>query len=323
MLWTSTPRNKEQTSLGSLIGNGLNFPWLPSLRWIDKIPTHFYQVTEIGTRSFTYSECRKMPELPEVEYVCNLIRTVLEGKTLTEVQAFPDSIVYKRQESSVVAAEIQGETLRKVGRKGKFFWLSFSEDLNLIGHLGMSGWAERTGGAHDPPKYSKLILKTFEDGIALTDPRRLGRLWLSADPANDPTIKRLGFDAYENLPKNPRFHALFKARKAPIKAILLDQSVLSGLGNYLVDEILYQAKIAPQRPASELTPSQISKLRASIVSILKLAVAADSDETKYPSNWLFHKRWGGKKGPDTIDGRPIVRDTVGGRTTAWVPSVQS
>ena len=102
----------------------------------------------------------------------------------------------------------------------------------------------------------------------------------------------------------------------------MDQHILSGIGNWVADEVLYQAKIAPQRPASSLSGSEYSALRKSIEKVIKVSVDAGVDEEKFPKTWLFHHRWGGSRGADKIGKHDIKRTTVGGRTTAWVPAVQ-
>jgi formamidopyrimidine-DNA glycosylase len=158
--------------------------------------------------------------------------------------------------------------------------------------------------------------------VALTDGRRLGRVWLGESPKADPKIAKLGPDAMDALPRGEKLAALFRKRNAPIKAVLMDQHVLSGLGNWLADEVLYQSRIAPQRLASSLSDSELATLRRKIVKVLKTAVEASADSAKYPKNWLFRHRWGGSRGAEKIGRHQIVRDEVGGRTTAWVPALQ-
>jgi formamidopyrimidine-DNA glycosylase len=87
--------------------------------------------------------------------------------------------------------------------------------------------------------------------------------------------------------------------------------------------VLYHAQIAPARAASDLGSADLRKLRESIQSVLAHAVEVDADDARFPQDWLFHHRWGGKRGSDRIGGKTIVRETVGGRTTAWVPEVQN
>ena len=111
-------------------------------------------------------------------------------------------------------------------------------------------------------------------------------------------------------------------RKIPIKAVLLDQSALAGIGNWVADEVLYQSRIAPKRIASSLVKREVSALRRAIESVLRHAVKVGADSHRYPKSWLFAHRWGGARGSTSIGGERIVREEVGGRTTAWVPTRQ-
>jgi len=124
------------------------------------------------------------------------------------------------------------------------------------------------------------------------------------------------------LPSERELGELFGRRRIPIKALLLDQSALAGIGNWIADEVLYQAGIAPKRSAASLTPSEITALRRAIRTVLARAVKVGADYKRFPKSWLFEHRWGGTRGVGRINGQRIVREEVGGRTTAWVPSRQ-
>jgi formamidopyrimidine-DNA glycosylase len=104
--------------------------------------------------------------------------------------------------------------------------------------------------------------------------------------------------------------------------VLLDQGFLAGVGNWIADEVLYQARLDPRRISSELTVSEIQRLRTKIRSVIRKAVAVDADSSRFPRTWLFHRRWGKDPEAHTIRGEKIRHTTIGGRTTAWVPGVQ-
>jgi formamidopyrimidine-DNA glycosylase len=177
-----------------------------------------------------------------------------------------------------------------------------------------------------PPRFTKLHLRFAGGGeLALADGRRLGRIRLRQDPPTEPPISALGFDAWRALPTPARFHAMLRERKSPIKAVLLDQSFAAGIGNWIADEVLYQAGIAPKRRASTLSPAEAARLRTRIRSVIGGAVRAGSDGDRFPRWWLFHRRWGHRRGgpsATTARGEHIRHETVGGRTTAWVPTAQ-
>jgi formamidopyrimidine-DNA glycosylase len=158
--------------------------------------------------------------------------------------------------------------------------------------------------------------------IAFTDSRRFARIWLHESANSCPRVGKLGFDAYTELPNDEWFNRALAKRKAPIKAVLLDQSFVCGIGNWIADEVLYHARIAPNRTAFALSELEVRSLVEAIQSVLQLAVSVDADYRRFPESWLFHHRWGGSRGADLIEGREIQRETVGGRTTAWVPAIQ-
>jgi formamidopyrimidine-DNA glycosylase len=279
-----------------------------------------------------------MPELPEVESVRRLMTRVLRGQRIVEVEVVPDEIVLGGVDPAAFRAAIEGRTLQSVGRKGKYWWLDFGEPPVVFGHLGMSGWIRELGqptirlkehgnapldDESGRPRFLKLMM-TVESGqrIAFTDGRRLARLWMGESPELDARVSKLGPDALDALPDDDGLYGILHRRKAPLKALLLDQKLFAGVGNWIADECLYQAGLAPKRTADTLTRDEVATLRTRLLEILEKAVDVNADKEQFPPDWLFHHRWDGHRGPDVIDGEPIVRETVGGRTTAWVPTRQ-
>src|SRR5678815_3349562 len=138
-----------------------------------------------------------MPELAEVETVCRLMREVLVNKRITRVEVVPDSIVFESSRPNIEDA-LAGRTVRSIGRRGKTFWIELAgPGPTVYGHLGMSGWIREVGRdstrlqAHGDaplddengrPRFLKLLLEARGRGIAFTDPRRLGRIWLGPEP---------------------------------------------------------------------------------------------------------------------------------------------
>lgn len=275
-----------------------------------------------------------MPELPEVEAARLIAARVAAGRRITAVWCAGDPIVLEASPASLRRA-LLGRRVRRAGRHGKHLWLELDRRPWLVVHFGMSGglYAPKRGGvrlrvsgsrdwrAAWPPRFTKLRL-TLDDGgeLAFADPRRLGRIRLRHDPRREPPIGDLGFDALRELPPPRRFFELLRARAAPVKAVLLDQAFAAGVGNWVADEVLYQARIDPRRPARSLSPAEGRALRSAMRSVLVTAVAAGADSDRYPRTWLFHRRW--ERGTTTTGGEPIRHDTIGGRTTAWVPAVQ-
>lgn len=281
-----------------------------------------------------------MPELPEVETVCRLLRRTLEGKRITSAEVVNDPIVFSGHSPKAVEEALVGRVVKAVGRRGKFFWLILSgAGPTVFGHLGMSGWVREVGvegtrlhghgdapfeDAEGRPRFLRLLLRVPDGtGVAFTDSRRFGRVWLSESPDHDARVRKLGPDAFDDLPSVVDLLGLFAKRRIPIKVVLLDQGTLAGIGNWIADEVLYQSRIAPKRKANSLTNSEITALRKAIRSVLARAVQVGADHRRFPKSWLFEHRWGGTRGADRVGGHPIVREEVGGRTTAWIPARQA
>jgi formamidopyrimidine-DNA glycosylase len=152
---------------------------------------------------------------------------------------------------------------------------------------------------------------TFADGgsLVLRDPRRLGRVQL------DPNIGRLGPDAATVTPA--QFRALITSGRIAVKARLLDQSKISGVGNLLADEMLWEARVSPLAPVSTLTPAQVSRLYRALKSVLAAAMANGGTHT----GAMIAARHPGGSCPR--DGAPMVHGVVGGRSTWWCSREQA
>ncbi|CAM9976792.1 unnamed protein product [Laminaria digitata] len=180
-----------------------------------------------------------------------------------------------------------------------------------------------------PPKFTKLELQMSNGAcLALTDPRRLSRVRLRVEPETSPPISLLGPDPITHPIPLDVFAAALLKPTAPIKAVLLAQDrVVSGVGNWIADEVCFQACVHPGSACNTLAPEQVAALHAKLMSVCGKACAARADYSVFPEDWLFHHRWGkGKVSPDgaprVSSGHPIHFDVVGGRTTAIVLAVQ-
>ncbi|OJJ49397.1 hypothetical protein ASPZODRAFT_61166 [Penicilliopsis zonata CBS 506.65] len=289
-----------------------------------------------------------MPELAEVSRIVHFIRQHLVGKTLSRVQAQHDDIVYGKVGTSADEFEkaMQGKTVVGAGQQGKYFWITMSSPPHAVMHFGMAGWLKikdadtyyyRTDKPQDkewPPKYWKFLLET--DGnpkteAAFVDFRRLARIRLVDCPADEirkyTPLKENGPDpvADPELVTEKWLTELVTRKKAPIKAVLLDQANISGIGNWMGDEILYQGKIHPEQYSNTLNDEQIQDLHKALHYVCSTSVELLADSEKFPEHWLFKHRWGKGKKNQTAklpNGDKIIFLTVGGRTSAVVPSVQ-
>ncbi|KAI0408377.1 formamidopyrimidine-DNA glycosylase [Xylaria palmicola] len=293
-----------------------------------------------------------MPEIAEVARVTHFLRQHLVGKTIGKIVAQDDSSVFGKVGTSGPAfqAALSGRRVVAAGSQGKYFWLELDRPPHPVMHLGMTGWihirgeqtaynryAERAGAADKDawlPKYWKFHLETDGDPevcVAFTDARRFGRIRLVDCPGAeirsntplvengpDPVVDRDAFtEAY--LSKK------MKGRHVPVKALLLDQAMISGIGNWVGDEIMYQAALHPEQYSDDFSEEEIAKLYRAICYVCDTAVGHLGDSDQFPKDWLFHHRWGkGKKdAAKTLpNGEKIMFLEVGGRTSCVVPSRQ-
>ena len=264
-----------------------------------------------------------MPELPEVETSRREVQAATLGKIIQKVVVADDHIVYEGVSPSIIDTALVGRKIIGSERRGKHFWLQLDQRPWPVFHFGMTGWMHVYRTEKDRPRFCKIEL-LLNDGVrvAMRDPRRLGRIRLRHDPLAEPPISLLGFDPLHAMPPASVFATEFSRRKAPVKAVLLDQSFSAGVGNWIADEVLYQSGIDPRRSACSLSEDETKRLRTKLKSIIRFAVKVGADDTRFPRTWLFHYRWGKTKGSVDGRGRAIAFTSVGGRTTAWVPSAQ-
>ncbi len=287
-----------------------------------------------------------MPELAEVETVRRRIDKVLKNRKIKQVVLDPqDRFLFAFADVLQIQKSLKGAKILGTGRKGKYFWLELNRRPWPIFHLGMTGnvaflepksklghqnawggsalWSEGEKSPRERLWFSRLLL-IFEGGyeMALTDPRRFGRMWLTDDPKQHPKIKKLGFDPLIDFPPPKDLALKLARRKRAIKSVLLDQSLFAGIGNWLADEILYHSRLSPHRLASSLTLPEVKRLHAQTLMVVTKAVAVSADYNKFPVNWLFHHRWGKSKTAKTSRGQKIIHEDIGARTAAWVPGWQ-
>ena len=276
-----------------------------------------------------------MPELPEVEYARKVAARVAVGREILSAVAADDSIVFDGISGAQLAERLEGATVLAACRKGKQLWLETDAEGSVLLHLGMTGHLRspddrRLKLAADtpaddgtwPPRFTKLHL-CFRGGgeLAFTNARRFGRIRWRRKPRLESPIANLGFDPHLELPDSQSFHQLLKKRKGVIKSLLLNQRFVAGVGNWIADEVLFRAGIDPRRRASDLSADEVELLRTSLQAVIDFAVSVDADKRKFPSDWLFHRRWGKVEGMKTDEGAPIEFIEIGGRTTAWVRPV--
>ena len=287
-----------------------------------------------------------MPELAEIEANRRSLETCfgLPSSSVKIVKCITsnpfDTIIFDESCTKAdLTRSLVGKNVTACCRKGKQMWIELSSGVSLLLHMGMTGAiiienekipqykAFKVEAETWPPRFTKLELELSNGTrIAFCDPRRLGRIRLRKSPALDsPPLSNLAKDPYLEVFDVKYLDSKLCDTSAPIKAVLLEQDrVFSGIGNYLADEILYQAAIHPKAASNTLSFSQIEELVKSITYVINTAVDFHCSGKQFPDNWIFHKRWSkGKKGNDNkLNGKSITFETVGGRTSAIVVSVQ-
>ena len=277
-----------------------------------------------------------MPELPEVEFGRKVAASVVVGRRLKAVEVADDPIVCEGVAPPDVERAMLGARVKAVGRRGKHLWFELDRRPWPTFHFGMTGAFRRpaetplalegsakTPDATWPPKFTKIWMKTDAgDELAMTNARRLGRIRLRDDPEQEPPIGELGFDPLVGMPSLAEFRRLLAKRRGVLKAVLLDQSFAAGVGNWIADEVLYQARLDPRRRVVDLSSDEQRALHRQLKQIISKAVAVDANKDRFPRGWLFHRRWGKNIEARTKDGAAIEFVTIAGRTTAWVPDHQ-
>jgi len=277
-----------------------------------------------------------VPELPEVEYGRLVADSVARGRVIAGVRCAADPIVFDRVSPARMKKALLGARVQAVHRRGKQIWMELDRSPHPLFHFGMTGAFLIPGGqpltlassptrteSTWPPRFTKIRL-TFDDGgeLAMTNKRRLGRIRLRDDPEHEPPICKLGFDPLDEMPSASRFASRLAQRSGNIKGVLLDQGFAAGVGNWIADEVLFQAAIDPRRSISSLSADEIQRIRAKLGAIIRTAVKVNADKNRLPDWWLFHRRWGKDTTAVTREGDAIEHLTIAGRTTAWVPGVQ-
>jgi len=267
-----------------------------------------------------------MPELPEVESARAVIERNGLRRRIADVDD-SDTFVCRPHAPGEIRHALLGSELITAMRRGKSMWCQAgpeAEAVTLGIHLGMSGkiviadadGTETDGGDYweggrKPGDYrwARFTL-TFEDGgrLMLVDPRRLGRIRLN------PPVEELGPDAQLITPA--QFRAILAGTTAPVKALMLDQQRIAGIGNLLADEILWRARIHPARIARSLTASEQGKLIKASRDVIRAALR---DGGVHALTIIPYRR-GGLTCPR--DHAPMSRGTVGGRTTWWCSAEQ-
>jgi formamidopyrimidine-DNA glycosylase len=283
-----------------------------------------------------------MPELPEVETIANGVHARVHGQRIAGVWTSGKPQTFKSPEAEIAEA-LTGATIDSVRRVGKTIVMTVkkkSEPVEFLIHLGMTGRLLVSEREVPLPPHTHAIL-TLADGreIRFVDPRRFGRLSIhTSEHGNTQGTKAAPRPAtvYAGPGREPLtisledFIALFRGRKTPIKAALLNQSLLHGVGNIYADESLFRAGIRPRRLAGRLTRDKLARLRKALIDVLRRAIklggssVSDYVDAEGMRGYfqIEHKVYGRGGEPCATCGTPIKKIVVGGRGTHFCPKCQ-
>lgn len=269
-----------------------------------------------------------MPELPEVETIANGLQRRVAGDRIESVWLGnkPEPL---KSPAAEIARTLEGARVERVRRVGKHivFDLRSRPDKPLrqwIVHLGMTGRMLVTNAETALAKHTHLVAKLASGReLRFVDPRRFGRLEVRHNQFSGPGTEPLEISAEE-------FSSLFHNRKAPIKALLLNQQLLHGVGNIYADESLFRAGIRPRRRANSLTRAELARLHSALREVLKEAISAggssvsdyvdaDGEEGFFQ---LQHRVYGREGQPCLVCKAKIKKIVVAGRGTHYCPKCQ-
>jgi formamidopyrimidine-DNA glycosylase len=275
-----------------------------------------------------------MPELPEVEIVRLGLLPAVTGRTIQSVTPIDFPGVLGDWSEAEANARLSGRTINGITRRGKYLLFSLDDDNGLIVHLRMTGVLTLDERSSPSPRFHRLTIGLDGDrDLRFADQRKFGRVTPATRETLDALARKLGPEPLSSGFTADVLFAAVHTRKAPIKAVLLDQAVIAGLGNIYVDEALFVAGIHPATVSASIAPERVTALHAAIQDVLRAGIqhrgtsfssfrTAYGDKGSNQDHLAVYGR--GKAGlPCVRCGAPLVRMSLGGRGTSFCPSCQS
>ncbi|MFN2504595.1 MAG: bifunctional DNA-formamidopyrimidine glycosylase/DNA-(apurinic or apyrimidinic site) lyase [Acidimicrobiales bacterium] len=219
-----------------------------------------------------------MPELPEVETLKRDMEKDVVGKRIRQVDVTGMRSIRRHPNKKHFIGKLEGRKIAAVQRRGKYLLVRLEGGDILVVHLGMSGQLLRSkGGVKDPPPKHTHVVITFTQGglLRFVDPRTFGEMFVTTPEELEehvPELAHLGFDPVDDVMSWNRFGELLVARKTRLKALLMDQRFVAGIGNIYSDEILWAAGLRYDRPSDKLTSQEVRRLYRAMVETLLEAI---------------------------------------------------
>jgi formamidopyrimidine-DNA glycosylase len=219
-----------------------------------------------------------MPELPEVETIRRDLQGEVVGRKIKGVEVRNGRTVRRHPSAKHFRARLEGHTIKSIDRAGKYLLLGLDDGSTLVVHLGMSGQLQRAKSAKEAKAPHTHVVITFTQGgqLRFVDPRTFGELFVSAAPVDGapalPELSHLGFDPLEDVMSWEKFWVLLAQHKSGLKALLMDQEFVAGIGNMYADEILFAAGLRYDRLSNSLSSQEVRRLYRAMVETLAEAV---------------------------------------------------
>ncbi|HKP85219.1 MAG TPA: DNA-formamidopyrimidine glycosylase [Blastocatellia bacterium] len=262
-----------------------------------------------------------MPELPEVENRLLYFRRAALGERVEHVVVTAPGMI-KSHAQRAFARLLVGRSFVAARRRGKYLIVALDDGRSLILHFGMGGDLAFYNPPEDKPPYTRIEF-IFESGarLAFTCPRKICRVLLVDSPSDVPALREMGPE-----PEGREFSLAYLGRvieESPsrqIKPLLMDQKKIAGVGNIYADEILFEAKVRPDRRAHSLAEEEIKRIHRETRRVLKRAIETGGDEN-FPSDFLVSRSNAGARCKTC--GHPIEKKKIAGRTAYFCPQCQS
>ena len=252
-----------------------------------------------------------MPELPEVETFKRYLDSTSLHHRVTGVEV-RDAYVLKRVSVRELARRLKGRRFENSRRHGKHLFVRAGTELWLRLHFGMTGWLQYLKRDEETPTTARVLFRFANNRrLAFDDQRKFGEVELIKNVEEFLQTRGIGPDALEITLSE--FKVILGKHRGAVKAILLNQQLIAGVGNLYADEILFRARMHPGTDAARLSDKDLARLFHATRYVLEKAIALKTDFNRLPKSWLLTHR--GKAGRCPRCGRALKSETIGGRTS--------
>jgi formamidopyrimidine-DNA glycosylase len=262
-----------------------------------------------------------MPELPDVEIMRMYVESTSLGKPVSGVSV-PDGRILDGVTPQALGRGLHGHAFTGAGRRGKYLLVTTDTAKTLLVHFGMTGDIAARG-SREPPEYTVAEFR-FADGSYLfyASKRILGKIALypTTDQNRIPDVARLGPEPLTRSFTFRKFTGAIGGRTAAIHTVLMNQELIAGIGNIYSDEITFQARIRPDRPAGDISGKESKNLYDKMKWVLKKAIERDADTDRLPRTFIIPHREKGGRCPAC--GGEVEKKTISGRSSYFCPSCQ-